>query len=286
MAGETKTWFITGANRGIGRAIAEAALGAGHRVVATGRKVDDLAAAFPGADGRVACLALDVADKAQIANAVDSAIDRFGGIDVLVNNAGYGLLGFFENMTEDQVERQFRVNLFGAMDVTRAILPHMRARRSGHVFGISSVAGLRSSGGGSIYCSSKFALEGWLEGLAQEIAPLGIRCTIIEPGYFRTDFFDESSAEYDGLDVPDYSEAARQGREFRQGMNHQQVGDPARLGRLMLDLADMAEPPVRIAAGSDCSQWAEEKGRLIVEEAIRWRPLSVSTDGDTGIRVN
>lgn len=281
-----KTWFITGANRGLGEAMARSALEAGHDVVATARRPEEFAGRFGEGHSRLQILPLDVTDQAQIDAAVTAAMDRFGRIDVLINNAGYGALGWFENFTDEAVRRQFEVNVFGAFAVTRAVLPQMRAQRSGHVMAISSIAGLRSSPGGTVYCSSKFALEGWMEGLAGELSPLGIRATIVEPGYFRTDFFDESSAAYDQLDIADYSEASREGREFRKQMNHQQVGDPARLGKLIVELSEMDEPPVRIAAGSDSSQWAEEKGRLIVAEAERWRPLSVSTDGETGIRVN
>lgn len=284
--GTRKTWFITGANRGLGEAMARAALAAGHNVAATARQPGELAGRFEDPDARLEILELDVADQAQIDAAVAAALDRFGRIDVLVNNAGYGTLGWFENFSDEAVRRQFEVNVFGAFAVTRAVLPQMRAQRSGHVMSISSIAGLRSSPGGSVYCASKFALEGWMEGLAGEIAPLGIHATIIEPGYFRTDFFDESSAAYDQLDIADYADASREGREFRKGMNHQQVGDPARLGQLVLGLSEMEEPPIRIAAGSDASQWAEEKGHLIVAEAIRWRDLSASTDGETGIKAN
>jgi NAD(P)-dependent dehydrogenase (short-subunit alcohol dehydrogenase family) len=286
MAGSTpRTWFITGANRGLGAAMARAALAAGDNVVACGRRLAEVEAAFAGAGSALKPVALDVTKQDQIEGAVAGALAAFGRIDVLVNNAGYGLLGFFENMTDQQIRHQFEVNVFGAMAVTRAILPHMRQQRSGHVFSISSIGGLRSSGGGSVYCSSKFAVEGWMEGLQQELLPLGIHAILIEPGYFRTDFFDESSAVYDQLDVADYAAAAREGREFRQGMNHQQVGDPDRLGQLMVRLVEMDEPPVRIAAGTDSTTWAEEKARASVEEILKWRALSVTTDGNDGIQL-
>ena len=281
--GKPRTWFITGANRGLGAAMARAALAAGDQVVVAARSLDGLEDGFPGAGNRIKFVQLDVTRQDEIDRAVAQALDAFGRIDVLVNNAGYGLLGYFENMTEAQIRHQYDVNVFGAMAVTRAILPQMRKQRSGHVFTISSIGGLRSSGGGSVYCSSKFAVEGWMEGLQQELLPLGIHAILIEPGYFRTDFFDESSAIYDQLDVADYAAAAREGREFRQGMNHQQVGDPDRLGQLMVQLVEMAEPPVRIAAGTDSTTWAEEKARASVEEILKWRPLSVTTDGDDGI---
>jgi NAD(P)-dependent dehydrogenase (short-subunit alcohol dehydrogenase family) len=281
-----KTWLITGANRGLGQAMARAALAAGHNVVASARKLEELQAAFPVENARLALAALDVTDDAQSGAAVDAAISRFGRIDILVNNAGYGALGWFENFTDEEIRRQFEVNLFGAFSVTRRVLPHMRAQRSGHVISISSIAGLRSAAGSTVYCSSKFALEGWMEGLAAELAPLGIHATIIEPGYFRTDFFDESSANYPEGDIADYAQVSRESREFRRSMNHQQVGDPERLGKVVVDLTEMEQPPVRIALGSDASEWAEGKGHNIVEEAIRWRPISASTDGETGIRVN
>lgn len=280
-----KTWLVTGANRGLGEAICRAALDAGHNVVATGRRPEELAKTFGTSSDRLLLLPLDVTDKGQIGTAISVIMDRFSVIDVLVNNAGYGLLGWFENLSEEQVRRQFDINFFGALDVTRAVLPVMRAQRSGHVFSISSIAGLRSNGGAAMYCASKFALEGWMEGLAEELAPLGIVATIIEPGFFRTDFLDESSADFAAYDIADYADAAKDRREFQRKMNHQQVGDPAKLGQMMLELNAMNAPPVRIAAGSDCSQWAEEKGQFIVDEAVRWRALSRATDGDSGIQV-
>ena len=284
MAAHTpRTWFITGASRGLGAAMARAALAAGDQVVAAARNLDGLEAKFPGAGNRIKCVQLDVTLPEQIDRGVAQTLDAFGRIDVLVNNAGYGLLGYFENMTDAQIRHQFDVNLFGAMAMTRAVLPHMRMQRSGHVFSISSIGGLRSSGGGSVYCSSKFAVEGWMEGLQQELLPLGIHAILIEPGYFRTDFFDDSSAVYDQLDVTDYADAAREGREFRKGMNHQQVGDPDRLGQLMVQLVEMDEPPVRVAAGTDSTTWAEEKARETLNEILKWRPLSVTTDGEGGI---
>ncbi|MCB2049964.1 MAG: SDR family NAD(P)-dependent oxidoreductase [Novosphingobium sp.] len=283
---KARNWFITGANRGLGAAIARAAVAAGDNVVVTGRNLDGLKSAFPGNGNQIRAVQLDVTNDSEIETAVAAGVDAFGTIDVLVNNAGYGLLGVFENMTDAQIRHQYDVNVFGAMSVTRAILPIMRQQRSGHIFTISSIGGLRSSSGGSVYCSSKFAVEGWMEGLNEELSPLGIHAILIEPGYFRTDFFDPSSAMYDHHDIPDYAEFARESREFRQGMNHKQVGDPDKLGTLMVGLLDMKEPPVRIAAGSDASQWAEEKGHILAEQAAKWRHISVTTDGKDGIAVN
>jgi NAD(P)-dependent dehydrogenase (short-subunit alcohol dehydrogenase family) len=275
----TKTWFITGASRGLGAEIARAVLNAGHQVVATARDPAAVETALEASD-RLLALKLDVTQPEQAAAAVAAAKERFGRVDVLVNNAGYGQLGWFENNSEEQIRRQFETNVFGAMHVTRAVLPLMRAQRSGHVFTISSIAGLISVAGSSIYAASKFAVEGWMEGLAQELKPLGIAATVIEPGFFKTDFLDASSVSYGAYDISDYAEQAAKFKAWHNEMNHQQVGDPAKLGALLIRLSEMREPPERLAAGSDAAGWALGKAEQLRSEAEKWRSLSVSTDGE------
>jgi NAD(P)-dependent dehydrogenase (short-subunit alcohol dehydrogenase family) len=276
----SKVWFITGASRGLGLEVARAVLDAGHRVVATARRPEQITSELAGYGERLLALPLDVTNTEQATAAVGLARDSFGGIDVLVNNAGYGHLGWFENSTDAEVRQQFEVNLFGAMNVTRAVLPLMRERRAGHVITISSVAGLVAVAGASIYAGSKFAVEGWMEGLAGELKPLGIHATIIEPGFFRTDFLDGSSATFPASRVPDYAEAQQQFISWHEDMNHQQVGDPAKMGGLLLKVVAMDEPPVRLAAGSDGAQWAMSKGDLLSGEAKKWLQLSATTDRD------
>lgn len=227
------------------------------------------------AAGRGAVLSMALAETA-----VSAAKERFGRIDVLVNNAGYGQLGWFENNSEEQVRHQFEVIVFGAMSGTRAVLPLMRAQRSGHILTVSSIAGLVSGPSSSIYASSKFALEGWMEGLAGELKPLGIKVTILEPGFFRTDFLDPSSVKYGAFDIAEYAEASAKVRVENEQINHCQVGDPAKFGALLLKVSDLAESPLRLAAGSDGVEWATAKGKSLHAEAEKWRHLSTSTDGD------
>ena len=255
----SKIWLITGASRGLGREIARAARDAGATVVATARSPAAVREAFGGEQDRLHAFALDITD-AQAANAVASeAVERFGAIDVLVNNAGYAELGFFETFTEAAVRRQFDVNLFGTMNVARAVAPHMRARRSGLIVTISSVSGLVSNAGGAIYSASKFAVEGWMEGFAQELAPLGVRSLLVEPGMLRTDFMDGASARFGSIDIPDYAEAVAQYRAFVDRANGSQPGDPARLAERIVALAAQDPPPARLVFGDDARQWAGAK---------------------------
>lgn len=276
----SKVWLITGASRGMGLEITRSLLEAGHRVVATARRPDAIKEALGADNENLLALGLDVTDLAQGEAAASAAVAQFGRIDVLVNNAGYGQLGWFENLSDEQIQRQFNTNVFGAMHVTRAVLPYMRKQKAGHVFTVTSVAGLIAVAGSSIYGASKFAVEGWMEGLHQELAPLGIATTAIEPGFFKTDFLDSSSVSYGEKDIEEYAEASARFKAFHDEMNHQQLGDPAKLGLLMMKLAEMKETPVRLAAGSDAAEWVIKKGDSLREEAIKWQEYSSSTDRD------
>jgi NAD(P)-dependent dehydrogenase (short-subunit alcohol dehydrogenase family) len=274
----SKVWLITGAARGLGAEIAKAALADGDRVVATGRKVAQIEKAFAGEGDRVLPLTLDVTSESQAVAAVKAALERLGRIDVLVNNAGYGLLGMFEESTPEEIERQYATNVFGLMHVTRAVLPVMRRQRSGHIFNISSVGGQVSAAGGSLYCSTKFAVEGFSEGLAGEVSPFGIHLTIVEPGYFRTDFLDGSSIRYGSKSVDDYDTSSDAVRKFFEGRNHQQAGDPAKLAAALVTLASVEKPPLRWVAGSDAVESIEGKVSSLIGEMDQWRELSLSTD--------
>jgi NAD(P)-dependent dehydrogenase (short-subunit alcohol dehydrogenase family) len=273
-----KTWFITGATRGLGLETARAALAAGDQVVATGRDVARLGEALGGHGDRLLSLTLDVTDQADVERAVITAAVRFDRIDVLVNNAGYGQLGAFEETSAEAIERQFETNVFGVFRVTRAVLPLMRRQRSGHIITISSMVGLVGVDGGSIYCASKFAVAGWSEALSLELARFGIRATSVHPGYFRTDFLDRSSMRLADLSIDDYRETTERSTRRRDSVNHRQAGDPAAFGRAMVKLADAEEPPVRFAAGSDAVRVMADKGTSLLESAKAWRDLSVSTD--------
>ena len=275
-----KTWFITGASRGIGLEIARAALEAGDRVVATARTPGRVEEGLSGFGDRLMTLALDVTDPASIQAAVAAAVERFGRIDVLVNNAGYGQLGPFETLSAEAVERQFATNVFGVFSVTREVLPVMRAQRSGRILSVSSIAGLTGFAGSSIYCSSKFAVEGWSEALGQEVARFGIKTTLIEPGRFRTDFLDASSVAYGDLANPDYAEVSAGMRASLEAANHKQAGDPAKLGRVVVALASSDDPPVRFAAGSDAWEVVTNRSEALLTTAKPWRELTLSTDID------
>ncbi|MGV6871803.1 SDR family NAD(P)-dependent oxidoreductase [Pseudochelatococcus sp. B33] len=283
-----KTWFITGASRGLGLEIARAALEAGDRVVATARRPEQVEAGFAEAglveaglagqaDGRLLALRLDVTDQASIDAAVADASRRFGRIDVLVNNAGYGQLGAFEQQSVADIDRQFATNVFGVFAVTRAVLPLMRAQRSGLVFTVSSTGGLAGAEGGSIYCATKHALEGWSESLRIELAQFGIRTTLIEPGFFRTDFLDPSSVSYGDIAIPDYANYSAGVRAHLDRINHRQAGDPAKLGKAVVTLVASDDPPVRFAASADAYDILIARAETNRAEADRWRELSRST---------
>lgn len=254
-----KVWLITGASRGLGLEIARSALAAGHTVVATSRSVEDVKSEFEAERGDVHTYALDIMDNDAAVSVIKAVTDRFGGIDVLVNNAGQAQLGWFETISAEHIRRQFDVNVFGTMNITRAVVPHMRTRRSGLLVTISSVNGLLSHPGGSVYASSKFAIEGWIEGFAQELAPLGIRSLIVEPGMLRTDFLDNRSANHGDIDISDYTDAVRQFRSFIAEANHNQPGDPAMLASKIVTLASAGDPPARFVFGEDARAWVAEK---------------------------
>lgn len=255
----SKVWLVTGASRGLGREIARAALDAGETVVATARSAGAVRDAFGGEQDRLHVLALDITDTEAANAAAAETIERFGTIDVLVNNAAYAELGFFETFTDAAVRRQFEVNLFGTMNIARAVAPAMRERRSGLIVTISSVSGLVSNGGGAVYSASKFAVEGWMEGFAQELAPFGIRSLLVEPGMLRTDFMDGKSASFGSIDIPDYAEAIAQYRAFVDRANGNQPGDPKLLAKRIVALVSQDEAPSRLVFGDDARQWAGAK---------------------------
>lgn len=273
-----KTWFITGASRGLGLEIARAALGAGDNVVATARKPQEIEAALPGHADRLLPLRLDVTDPKSIAAAVEAAQSRFQRIDVLVNNAGYGQLGAFEEISGETVARQFATNVFGTFDVTRAILPVMRAQRAGHVISIASTAGVYGFEGASIYVATKHAVSGWSESLSREVAPFGIKVTCVYPGMFRTDFLDTSSVRFGDQTIADYAAFSAGHRQALDAGNHQQSGDPVKFAAVMLELVGAEEPPIWLATGTDAYEVFTGKSQALAENAERWKSLTLSTD--------
>lgn len=275
----SNVWFVTGASSGIGAGIARAALRNGDRVVATARDVEKLRRAIgqPASD-QLAFLPLDVTREHQAKQAAEAAIERFGRIDVLVNNAGYSLLGHVESLTVEQIEKQFATNFYGVLHVTRAVLPRMRDQRSGRIFNVSSMAGVIGYPTAGAYAATKFAVEGLSLSLAQEVERFGIAVTVVEPGFFRTDLLAPQSAIYGDIAVPGY-EAPAAVRAQWDGYHGTQGGDPEKLGAAIVQLASMPSPPRQFFAGSDAVAGitADLKARL--EQVAAHATLSSSTDG-------
>jgi len=272
-----KAWFITGASRGFGALVAKRALAKGDGVVATARNPKAIAERF-GEHPNLLAVALDVTNEDQAGAAAAAAIDRFGQIDVLLNNAGFGLMGAVEEASAAEIEAVYRTNVFGLLTVSRAVLPYMRKGRSGRIFNISSIGGYRGAAGFGIYSSTKFAVEGLSEAMHDELAPLGIHVTVVEPGYFRTDFLDASSLSVSSRKIPDYEATAGKVRTVAGGLNHNQPGDPSKLADVLVAFADAPNPPVRLPLGSDTVAAIEAKHKadsLILSE---WRKVSSSTD--------
>src|SRR3954454_16492864 len=263
---EKKVWLVTGAGRGMGVDIARAALAAGHAVVATGRNAERVRAALGTHDDLLA-VALDVTDPASASAAVQAALDRFVRIDVLVNNAGNFYAGFFEEVTPEDFRAQIETNLFGPLNVTRAVLPVMRAQRSGLVVTFSSTAGITGGEFTSAYAASKFALEGWNESLTPELAPFRVRTMLVEPGFFRTALLTEDSTRYPEPSIDDYGERTRQSVTAWKGMNGQQGGDPVKLARALGQHPAPDDPPLRWAAGADAVAAFEQKAQQLLAQA-------------------
>ncbi len=275
MMSDNKVWFITGAGRGMGVDFAKAALAAGHKVVATGRNVEIVSKAV-GEDKNLLVVKLDVTVPSDAGDAVNAAMKRFGTIDVLVNNAANFYGGYFEELTPDQIERQLEVALIGPMNVTRAVLPIMRKQRSGHIFSISSGAGLSGFEFTSAYAASKFALEGWMESLQPEVAPFGIHTTIVNPGFFRTELLTKASSTYAEPSIEDYAARSATHMEFYHNQNGQQTGDPEKLAKALLMIAEEAKPPRRFIAGADAIGIAEQKISDLKEQISAYREISTS----------
>ena len=272
---EQKVWFITGAGRGMGVDIAKAALAAGYSVVATGRDPERVSAAIGDSDNLLT-VKLDVTSLDDAEAAVEAAVDRFGRIDVLVNNAGNFNAGFFEEIAPEDFRAQIETTLFGPVNVTRAALPFMRARRSGLVVTISSTAGISGQQFCTAYAASKFGVEGWMESLTPEVAPFGIRTMLVEPGFFRTELLTPESTKFAASSIEDYAERTQQTVAGWKSMNGLQGGDPAKLADALITLTSQEEPPLRFAAGADAVATLEHKGRDLLAQAHAHRELSGS----------
>lgn len=274
-----KNWLITGAARGFGFEIAKAVLASGDRVIATVRsKADELYQKLNHPDLLV--VLLELSDEDQARAIAKEAIDKFGRIDVLVNNAGQGILSAVEEASDAEIKKNYEVNVFGLLNVTRAVLPYMRKERKGHVINFSSVGGLTGITGWGLYGSTKFAVEGITEAMAAELAPLGIYATAVEPGFFRTDFLDESSLTHTGNIIADYAETVGQMRSYAGEVNRKQPGDPAKLARAIVKLAAAEKPPVHLPLGKDTLHYFKEKMDRFNAEIAEWHEVITGTDFD------
>ena len=279
--GKPRVWFITGSSTGFGRLLAEEVLKIGDAVVATARKVEqisDLEAQYPE---RAVALAVDVTNQEQVDAAFHKTLQRFGHVDVLVNNAGYGVAGALEEVSDAELRPMYEANVFGLLRVTRAFLPQLRQQRSGHILNLSSIGGLTAGPGWGLYQSTKFAVEGLSEALAQEVAPLGIRVTIIEPGPFRTDFLGRSSQEA-AHQIEDYRSTADKARLYRSEQDGKQPGDPVKAVRAMIEVVNSSNPPLRLLLGASALKRVQQKIETWQKEIAAWEPVTIGADFPEG----
>ncbi len=277
MSTTSKVWFITGASRGLGALIAKDALERGDKVIATARNPQTVIDAL-GSHVNLLALKLDVTDEQAAIEAARQSIERFSRIDILVNNAGYGLLGAVEESGDQEVKDLFNTNVFGLLNVIRAVVPHMRKQASGHILNISSIGGYASYPGWGAYCATKFAVEALTESLAYELKPLGVIATTVEPGFFRTDFLDSTSLVSTQKSFAEYAETVGAMRDFAGSANHAQPGDPAKLSQAILKLVDSKNPPLRLPLGSDTVHKIREKNAFVEGELNAWADVAISTD--------
>jgi NAD(P)-dependent dehydrogenase (short-subunit alcohol dehydrogenase family) len=275
-----KVWMITGAGRGMGTDIAKAALATGHAVVATGRDPERVTAAI-GAHDDLLAVKLDVTNPDDAKAATQAAVERFGRVDVLVNNAGIFIAGFFEEISPDDFRAQMETNLFGPLNVTRAVLPVMRRQRSGLVVAISSTAGLIGQEFCTAYAAAKFGIEGWIESLTPEVAPFGIRTMVVEPGFFRTDLLSPESTTYAEPSIENYVQRTTETVASWNSMSGQQSGDPAKLADALVKLAGQDEPPVRWVAGADAVEGVEQKAKQLLAQVDAYRDVSSALAHDS-----
>src|ERR1700747_2317445 len=276
----SKAWLITGSSRGLGRAFAQAALEAGHRVVATARnplQLNDIVSRY---GDRVRALALDVTSEAQAQHAIDTTIETFGALDVLVNNAVYGNVSPVEDTSLADFRAQIETNLFGVIIMTKAALPYFRERRAGHIIQVTSIAGRIGPIGRAPYAAAKFGVEGFSESLYKEVGPLGIKVTIVEPGGFRTDFAGASTELREGR--PEYDATVGAAVRFNGEYDGKQPGDPAKAAAALLQIASLSDPPLRLLLGSDSYHAAEQAALQKLEADRKWKDLSTSTDYASG----
>ncbi|QXV64684.1 SDR family NAD(P)-dependent oxidoreductase [Mucilaginibacter sp. 21P] len=272
-----KIWFITGASRGLGRSLTEAVLASGDKVAATARDNKNLEHFVERYGDSILPLQLDVNNKEEVHSAIATTVEKFGCIDVLVNNAGFGITGAVEAYTDEQVRSQLETNLYAPIEITRAVLPHMRKRRSGHILQVSSIGGRVGSGGVSVYQAAKFGLSGFSEGLAIEVADVGIKVTCIEPGGFRTDWAGDSMTY--APEIEGYSTVNKRIAHFKSG-NFKPTGDPDKAAKMIINIVNESEPPLHLLLGSDAVGIAKHSEAAKLRELEKWEQVSMSTDAD------
>lgn len=279
MSKNSKVFFITGSSRGFGLLMVNKLLEQGHKVVATARNPESLVETLDFSSDQLLVLPLDVTNEEQAKDVAKLAVEKFGKIDVLINNAGYGILGGVEETSAEEVEKNYATNVFGLLKVTKAVLPYMREKRSGHIINISSIGGIKGFIGWGVYCSTKFAVEGLSESLAQEVSPFGINVTIIEPGFFRTNFLGKESLLTVSSEIEDYSNSVvGQMRKDMAKANNNQPGNPEIGAQKIIDIALVENPPLRLMLGSDTLQVVDAKIEEYNKEMNQWRHVSISTD--------
>jgi NAD(P)-dependent dehydrogenase (short-subunit alcohol dehydrogenase family) len=271
-----KVWLITGSSRGLGRALAEAALAAGHELVATARNPSQLAALTERYGEQVRVVGLDVTNQRAAADAVSVAVEAFGRLDVLANNAGYGNISPIEDTSLEEFRAQIETNLFGVINVTKAALPLMREQGAGHILQFSSIAGRMGPVGRAPYAAAKWGVEGFSEVLSKEVGPLGVKVTIIEPGGFRTDFAGSSTTIREGR--PEYDNTVGKTARFQRDYDGRQPGDPVKAAAVILHLVSLDDPPLRLLLGSDAVRFVEQNDLAKIQSDEKWKSLSISTD--------
>lgn len=278
MENQGKTWFITGGSQGIGLLLAQTLLADGQNVAVTGRNLENLKSAISTDSNNFLPLQVDLTDEKSVAMAVESAIEKFKSIDILVNNAGYGLIGGIEETSAKEAKAIFDINVFGLLNVTRAVLPHMRAAKSGHIINLSTVFGLIAGAGWGLYCGSKFAVEGLSEALTQEVQPFGIKVTIIEPGYVRTNFLKSGTIAHPEKPIAAYTAIQEEKRKHSEDVPGTQIGDPQKVAEAIFSVSKLAEPPLRLLLGSDALQFANYKVQMLQEGIEANKVITLSTD--------
>lgn len=273
-----KVWFVTGASKGLGLALVKNLLKQGYRVSATSRNRKDLEKAVGAGSDAFLPLTVDVNNEESVEKAIKSTVDHFGVVDVVVNNAGYGLAGALEELSDAEARKNFDINVFGSLNVIRKVLPYLRKQRSGHIFNISSIGGFTGVFPGfGIYCATKFAVQGFTESLSAEVAPFGIKATIVSPGYFRTNFLDESSLNVPKNEIADYTNVREIQSVHQNNYNGSQAGDPDKAAIVMIEIAEQKEPPLHLFLGEDAYSLADNKIKAVQNDMNKVRALATST---------